>query len=200
MNKQKRHVFDLLDEIRARPTMYIRGGSLRELETYLYGYYAGLRGHGIIEPVPQMWRHFSSWLYWRTGWSQSLGWAFAIDQHYRNVDTALSEFFLFVDKYRQLQPTRVCSVRLRAKNTPTGKRVVIGFDGRIEKPLCVDVIRYVPEPLHFLRFHYPGRIEDDNLLTAKAGDRSAYRTTVATAKKWVRDELQVPFADWKKSR
>jgi hypothetical protein len=64
----------------------------------------------------------------------------------------------------------------------------------MEKPCRVDVIRYRPEPLHFLRFHYPDRVEDDDILKTGTGD---YATTVRFAKEWVRDELQVEFRVWR---
>ena len=100
----------------------------------------------------------------------------------------------FVDEYRKLRPTDLCTVTLGAGHNPTGKRVVYGFDGLMDKPLRVDLVRYRPEPLHFLRFHYKDRIEDWDLLMTSEGD---YATTVRIAKEWVRDELQVPFASWK---
>jgi hypothetical protein len=57
----------------------------------------------------------------------------------------------------------------------------------------VDIIRYHPERYHFLRFYYPGRVEDDHLLMTRRGE---YRTTVRYAKEWVRDEFQVAFPAW----
>lgn len=47
-------VFTWLEDVRARPSMYIGDASLRELETLIYGYYAGLHTHGLIEHVPEM--------------------------------------------------------------------------------------------------------------------------------------------------
>jgi len=66
----------------------------------------------------------------------------------------------------------------------------------MEKPKRVDILRYVPEPLHFLRFHYPNTITDDWLLMKPDG---SYDTTIHDAKRWVRDELQVKRNEWQKA-
>jgi hypothetical protein len=193
LEERERNVFDWLDGIRARPSMYLRNSSLRELETLVGGYCAGLRVHGMVEPVPHMDRHFLMWLHYRTGWSCCLGWAAAIEQRHPEPDKALAAFFEFVDEYRKLRPTGLCTVSLGAGHNPTGKRVRYGFDGLMDKPRRVDLVRYRPEPLHFLRFHYRDRIEDWDLLMTGTGE---YATTVRFAKEWVRDELQVEFTAW----
>jgi hypothetical protein len=193
LEERQRNVFTWLDHIRARPAMYLRNSSLRDLETLVWGYYAGLRVHGLIEPVPRMDRHFLTWLHCRTGLSCSLGWATAIEQRHPQADKALAAFFALVDEYRRLKPTGLSTVRLGAGHKPTGKRVRIGYDGLIDKPRRVDIIRYHPERFHFLRFYYPGRVEDEDLLMTGTGE---YRTTVRYAKEWVRDEFQVEFAAW----
>jgi hypothetical protein len=190
-----RNVFDWLEGVRARPDMYVGDEGLSVLETLLHGYYAALHTHGIVEGVPSMGHHFLDWLYHGTGWSCSCGWAYAITMRYPDRDEALAVFFGFVDAYRLLRPTRLCTVELGPDHEPTGRRVVIGMDGRMEKPLRVDVIRYLPEPLHFLRFHYEGRVEDDNLLMTGTGDHG---TTIDYAKRWVLDELQVGLGSWKR--
>ncbi len=54
-------------------------------------------------------------------------------------------------------------------------------------------MRYRPEPLHFLRFHYGKRVENDYLLMTGSG---SHTTDVRFAKQWVKEELQVEFAEW----
>ena len=103
-------------------------------------------------------------------------------------------FFEFVDEYRQLRPVRRCSVRLGPAHEPTGKRVVIGMAGRMQKPSRVDVFRYEPTFLHYLRFHYADRIENDWILMTGKG---SYKTTLDYVKQWVLDELQVDFGLWR---
>ena len=190
-----RNVFGWLDDIRARPEMYLGSSSLRELETLVWGYYSALGVHGLVEPVPQMGRPFLAWLHYRTGWSCCAGWASAIEPRHPEADKALAAFFEFVDEYRTLRPTGLCTVSLAARHNPTGKRVRHGLDGLMEKPRRVDVVRYRPEPLHFLRLHYRERIEDCDPLMTGTGE---YATTVRYAKEWVRDELQVEFAAWER--
>ena len=194
MEGHERSVFGWLDCIRARPEMYLRNNSLRDLETLIWGYYSGLGVHGIVEDVPHMNRHFLSWFYYRTKWSCcSLGWAAAIDQRHPDSSKSLATFFGFVDEYRKLRLTGICTVQLTKDHNPTGKRVCIGLDGRMEKPQRVDVIRYRPAPLHFLRFHYEDRIEDWDLLMTGSGEHA---TTVHYAKRWAHDELQVSLKSW----
>jgi hypothetical protein len=194
VDEHEKNVFGWLDYIRARPGMFLPNRSLHELEILVLGYYSGLGVHGIVESVPQMYSHFVSWLVWRTDWACSRGWAFAIVQHYPVPEKALAAFFRFIDEYRRLKPTTLCTVRLGPSHNPTGKRMCIGLNGRVEKPLRVDVVRYNPEPLHFLRFHYPDRVANQHILMTGEG---THTTTVRYAKQWVRDEFQVPYGLWK---
>lgn len=194
MPKREQNVFEWLDFIRIRPGMHLRNGSLHDLESLLGGYYGGLYVHGVIEQVPQMTRHFLDWLYHRTRWSCCQGWAVAIEEHHPMPKDALAAFFAFVDAYRNLKPTAICTVSLGPGHNPTGKRVVYGLAGRMEKPLRVDVMQYQPEPLHFLRLQYPDRTEYGDLLYTEAGD---FRTSVRLCQEWVKDELRVPFSAWK---
>ena len=157
------------------------------------GYYAALGVHGIVESVPHMTRHFSFWLNFTKGWSTCQGWAAAFERMHTDAEQALASFFAHVDQYRKLKLTGICTVRLDAEHNPTGKRYRIGVDGLMEKPLRVDVIRYRPEPLHFLRFHFRAGVVDEGLLMTRNGD---YKTSLSTAKRWVCDELQVPFHAW----
>lgn len=185
----ERNVFLWLDGMRVRPGMYLRNKSLQDLETLLPGYYSGLGVHGIVEAVPAM-HHFRDWLYIRTGWSCSRGWAHAIEQRHKDPEKALATFFGLVDEYRQLRPTPLCTVRLGAKHNPTGKRVRYGFDGLMDKPRRVEVIRYRPAPLHFVRFHYRDRVEDGDVLMTGSGE---YTTTLRYAKQWVSDTCKSGF-------
>jgi hypothetical protein len=188
-----RNVFVWLDQIRSRPGMYIRNNSLRELEMLIWGYYSALGMHGIVEDVPAMDRHFSTWLGHTTKWSCCSGWAYAINYRFPVADDALNAFFRLVDEYRRLRPTRLCTVELGPRNNPTGKQVVIGFNGRIDKPHRVDIIRYRPTHLHFLRFYYENRIIDRDPLMKGTG---SHATSLEFAKSWVRDELQVELDRW----
>lgn len=185
-------VFDLLDEIRARPSMFLRNSSLEDLQTLLFGYYAALDVHGLVEPVPKMDRHFLFWMEYRTGWSLCTGWAVALTSRYGTSERALEEFFNFADEFRRLRSVTLCSVRLQSRHRPTGNRVTIGFGERIRKPKKVDILRYRPLPLHFLRFHYSDGIQDQDLLFVHGGVKSSLRD----AKVWVRDELQVAVSEW----
>jgi hypothetical protein len=195
MMQQYRNVFDLLDHIRERTGMYLRDSSLKELETLLWGYYTALRTHGIVEDVPEMGLHFHNWLWNREGFPSAIGWGTVLDDKYSDRDTAIAKLFEYVDEYRKLNPVVLYTVRLTARHEPTGNRVQTGLGGLMEKPRRVDIVRYRPEPIHFLRFHYHGRAVNGDLLMTRSGE---YATTARIAKEWVRDELRVEFTEWEK--
>lgn len=188
-------VFEWLDRVRKRPGMYVdeKSKPVRLLEGLVHGYYTALWVHGIVEPVPAMNHHFSTWLRRRTGWSMSCGWGVAIEEH-TPVGEALSTFFAFVDAYRRLVPTVLSSVTLNERHTPTGRRSKIGLDGLIDRPDVVEVVQYQPEPILFLRFHYGNIVRvQDTLYRSDGSDE----TTLADAQEWVADELQVARHEWK---
>ncbi len=189
-------IFTWLESVRARPEMCLREGvELADLETMVHGYYAGLSVHGLIEDVPQLTSHFRTWLYCKTRWSTSCGWAYAIREHAQGKHP-LEVFFKYCDEYRRLVPQTLLTARLSAANAPTGKRVVIGMKGRMERPTQVQIVRYAPTLLHFLRFSYGRRRENSHILMRGTG---SHKTSVAFAKRWVADELQTRDSDWKRA-
>jgi len=193
LSKNPENVFGWLDEIQQRPGMYLGDTSrpLEDLQCLVHGYTAALCVHGVVENVPSM-AHFSTWLRHKTGWSTSRGWAHALANHAKQ-DSTLATFFSLVAEFRELVPTTLTAVLLSELNQPTGKRAKIGFDSRIPRPDKVDVVRYVPEPIHFLRFHYGPRLLDQHTLYTSEGSDS---TTVEVAKEWVHDEFSVKPSDW----
>lgn len=190
--RANRSILDFLDRVHARPGMWVRNNSLRELENMVWGYTECLSMHNIWEDVPQMTTHFLDWLRYRTGWDTCCGWADAIERNSSPGPDALSAFFKFVDEYRRLRPVTLCTVKLGANNTPTGKRIITGPNGRMERPSRVDIVRYSPKPFHFFRFYYKDRVEKSWLLSRNW----KIVTTVRFAKQWVQDEFQVNPKLW----
>jgi hypothetical protein len=141
-----------------------------------------------------MTNHFSTWLYEQTGWSTACGWASAIVSNAR-ARSPLDVFFELVDDYRKLRPIILCSAKLGKRHTPTGKRVTIGSEGRMERPTNVHIVRYAPTRLHFLRFTYRGRNINDWILMTGQG---SHKTSLRFAKQWLADELQTRDEDWAK--
>jgi hypothetical protein len=97
---QCRDVQDVLEQVRLRPSQWIRHAQLRELQTILFGYSLALTVHGMDErfdlgPVGP----FAEWLQARRGWSMSMGWADAIAQH-AGAEEPLTVFFRLFDDYR----------------------------------------------------------------------------------------------------
>lgn len=101
-------VFDLLDHnVRQRPGMWMRDGSLLELESILFGYSIALQVHSVPEEFElSPTGSFARWLRAKHGWGMTLGWASAIEQHLRDGETAVEAFFRLLDDYRDDKESR----------------------------------------------------------------------------------------------
>ena len=139
--------------------------------------------------------HFSAWLRLRRRWSLSRGWADAIERHTRQGQQSWGVFFRLVDKYRKLRPTIVCYVTLTEGHTPTGRHCVIGRNGRQRPPQRIDVVRYEPDVLHFLRFLYTDGSTDWETWLAGSGQGDV--ATEDDGKRWVEEEFQVRSSEWR---
>jgi hypothetical protein len=172
MRPSMRNVFEWLDLVRARPSMFVGDLGLRCLENLTHGYQTALYAHHLDEGVPQMTSHFSSWLRLKKRWSLSCGWAFAIEEHAK--DAAWETFFELIDEYRKLLPTVRCYAILE------------------QVPRRIDVVQYSPEPLHFLRLHHPEGVEDQHILCINGKDA----TTVEEARREAENRFQIEANDW----
>jgi hypothetical protein len=184
------NVFAWLDDVRARPGMFVGDAErpLEVLESMVWGYYTALSARGIVEPVPEMTRHFSEWLRHRTGWSCSSGWAHAIASH-SGKRPHLQVFFELVDEYRSLVPVVVTRAR------------VVGNDPRLLQPLKpewprpreVELVRYAPTRFHFFRFLSARWSHNGGILTTPAGSSE---TSLASSKRYAVQHLGIPPAAW----
>ncbi|MEU7716937.1 hypothetical protein [Streptomyces tibetensis] len=100
-----RDVYDLLEEVRLRPGMWVRNGSLRHLDSMLVGYRIALAVHGAEEPFdfwsPGEPSPFSMWLERRMGEQSSLGWSTVIERSAEATGRpALELFFELLDEFR----------------------------------------------------------------------------------------------------
>ncbi|MBB2913250.1 hypothetical protein FHS43_004548 [Streptosporangium becharense] len=97
------NVYGFLEEVRHRPGMWLRDGSLRDLEMILIGYRVALDVHGVEERF-DFWPSgpFSAWLARYGRWS-ALGWAAEIERQVEPGTTPLESFFAFLDEYRAEQ-------------------------------------------------------------------------------------------------
>ncbi|GAA0418473.1 hypothetical protein [Streptomyces luteireticuli] len=96
-----RDVYDLLEQVRQRPGMWVRDGSLRELSVLLLGYHLALGVHGIDErfDFDPAAGPFAQWLSWTRGWSLSCGWVTAIEENAGEVPP-LGAFFQLLDEWQ----------------------------------------------------------------------------------------------------
>ena len=96
--------YGFLDHVRARPGMWVRADSLHELETLLCGYGVALMIHGIDERFAFGPRGpFADWIGRQFGWSLTLGWATAIEEHAEG-EPPLEVFFRLADEFRCSAP------------------------------------------------------------------------------------------------
>ncbi|MFD0063245.1 hypothetical protein [Streptomyces sp. NPDC056690] len=97
-------VYELLDEIRLRPAMWVRDASLLHLESILMGYRIALNPHSADEGWP-FWSpgsqgSFSEWLWQRLGRHSSLSWATEIEREAQTANqAAMNLFFSLFDEY-----------------------------------------------------------------------------------------------------
>ncbi|WP_174887240.1 hypothetical protein [Streptomyces abyssomicinicus] len=98
-------VYELLDAIRLRPGMWVRGGSLLHLDSMLVGYRIALNLRDVDDDWP-FWSPgkpgpFSDWLWQRLGRHSSLSWAAEIEREAQAADqSAMDLFFSLFDEYR----------------------------------------------------------------------------------------------------
>lgn len=189
-------VHTFLNAVRERPSMYVsfsQGSPLRQLEDMIAGYYCALSEHGIAEAVPAMSHHFLTWLGFTTRWGMSNGWAFALEKEYGSDRESLSHFFALLDEYQKLKLKHCAWVRLEDRHAPTGKRVIYGNNGRIARPDRIEIIRYYPAQLHFMRLTYSDHVTDSHIL--EINGRVA--TTLDDAKQWALDVFQIELDCWR---
>lgn len=105
-------IFELLDEIRQRPGMYVgwdesrRALQLQALVDLLNGYHLALRQHGIHEPVANFSREFGEYLWETREWSASRGPIAAIREAAKNDEEAWELLWSLVDEFRRSRETR----------------------------------------------------------------------------------------------
>jgi hypothetical protein len=142
---------------------------LHEIETLTHGYYSALHVHGIVELVPEMTHHFSTWLYATRGWSIQCGWAHAIRTH-ACARPQLDVFFDLVDEYRTLVPTSLLFA-VSGPRSPGTRMPASAF--HVGPPMRVEIIAYSPTQLHFLRLWWGRRALNDWILMTGDGSHAA---------------------------
>ncbi|GGU48672.1 hypothetical protein [Streptomyces violascens] len=101
-----RSVNDLLEQVRARPGVWVRRGSLQHLDSMLAGYRTALEVHGVDEELDVMsgaGGPFAEWLWGHLGMAfpSELGWAVEIERAAGTAGRdAMELFFEFLDEFR----------------------------------------------------------------------------------------------------
>jgi hypothetical protein len=102
---EMRDVYDLLEEVRLRPGMWVRDRSLQHLDSMLLGYRMALAVHGSEESfdfwTPGTQSPFDAWLTKRMGEHTSLGWSTVIEREAEAAGrSAMELFFELLDEFR----------------------------------------------------------------------------------------------------
>ncbi|MEV7990692.1 hypothetical protein AB0O67_01915 [Streptomyces sp. NPDC086077] len=102
---EMRDVYDLLEEVRLRPGMWVRDRSLQHLDSMLFGYRVALAVHGAEESFdfcnPGAQSAFDAWLARRMGEQTSLGWSTVIEREAEaSGRSAIELFFELLDEFR----------------------------------------------------------------------------------------------------
>lgn len=168
--------------------------NITELCSLVYGYYVAIQTHNIVESGPQMTDKFNVWAQVTTGWSGfNCGWGYAFDNNTPPDADTFPHFFKYVDQYRTLKPHITARVTLRPEHQPTGKRCVIGQNGRMDRPDEILVINYAPTSLNHLRHRYGDRFVDDRFLMLGSGSHDSKQADMLD---WVSDEFGTDQTDW----
>jgi hypothetical protein len=182
-----KNIFELIDLIQQRTSMFIPDKSIDSLQTYLNGYESCMWVHSIIEQDVPVFKHFREWLARTFNYQfTSLGWAYAIRQNIDPNQDPLQKFFDLVQDFRKLRPCMITSIKLKPRHQPTGKIVMFGDGKLMAPPVEIQVIQYKPEELFLLRHHYADRYENSFSLFSSAKE----------AKRWVEEEFQVSSEEW----
>jgi hypothetical protein len=145
---ERKNIFDLIDIIKERTSMFIPDKSINSLSTYLAGYDSCLELHSIVEKGVPLFKHFGEWLKIKFNWNLSYGWAQAIAENIEKQQDPLKKFYSFVNEFRKLQPKVVSTIQDIEDEDPS------------LSPKKIQIIRYIPENLFFLRFFYTEKQED----------------------------------------
>jgi hypothetical protein len=184
------NIFAWLDDVRARPGLFV-GASERPLdvlELMVWGYYTALSARGIVEPVPEMKRHFSDWLRHRTGWSCSCGWAEAIASHARKRPH-FDVFYDLVDKYRGLVPVSVLRAPVLRQSASS-----LPYPGwSLSPPRHVELVRYTPTRFYFFRFVGTRWNHNAEILMTSDG---SHDTSPAFARRYALEHFGIVPGSW----
>jgi hypothetical protein len=99
-SKEIENIYDLIDVIELRTSMFIPDKSIHSLFTFLSGYLMCLKIHGIVEKSVPDFNNFSKWLEEKFEWNLAYGWAYAIAHNCKEFEDSLMKFFKLVKDFK----------------------------------------------------------------------------------------------------
>ena len=157
---ERKNIFDLINIIKERTSMFIPDKSIKSLFTYLAGYDSCLELHSIVEKGVPLFKHFGEWLKIKFKWNLSYGWAHAITENIEKQQDPLKKFYFFVNEFRKLQPEIVLTVKSPLNQKQITITQVKKDENLLLSPKNIQIIQYFPENLFFLRYLYTKKHED----------------------------------------
>lgn len=104
------NIYNLIDVIEQRTSMFIPDKSITSLFTFLSGYLAFLEIHNIIEKDVPDFNNFSKWLAEKFKWNLAYGWAYAIKQNCKELEDPLMKFFKLVKDFKKIGSAPVACI------------------------------------------------------------------------------------------
>ncbi len=152
MTEGPHSIYEILDEYRLRPAMFVGNLCRSSPFTALQAFLGGLRFASIDPGDPPFW-DFSRWITARVAdMSESLPWDWLVERC--GEDLAYSEFFGYLAEYRQC---KVAKLEIAVGETPSPSYFRVGSHGERVTPSLPSLLfvgRFTPSLVYFLGEEY----------------------------------------------
>ncbi|MDR3633533.1 MAG: hypothetical protein P4L84_06835 [Isosphaeraceae bacterium] len=165
---QPNNCYELIRQIKARPSMYFGGRSIEELGVYLAGYTSAMIEYRIVEQGVPPFPLFLDWLAltqkgtWHRGWAETL-----LSKSKYDHKVALKRFFQLVERFGSLHPVPGTSINLRVgqKRSPDYTQWS-GIAKNLPMPDRLQIVQLRPGKTCYLRHWFGERAKDEPPLFA----------------------------------
>lgn len=179
-------IYEVLDEIRHRPAMYIGHGDLSHLQAFI----EGMRFSDLDPGTPPI-GEFVHWLGYRVkGISKTLPTVWLENKY--GVKVAVEKYFQYLDEFRACTPTIVLTTQFKAFDC--GCRQYYSLEKGYHtpsKPISMAIGQYAPSQIFYLEINYS---EHDLIKHEKE-----YCYSAKDAIKEAKNLWSVPIDSWQKT-
>lgn len=100
-SKSKQNLYTLLQEIKKRPSMFVKNYSLDQVSDICFGYQTALKDNDVNEFGVDFTRKFSDFLSEKHGYGTSYGWAHALKTTAYSSEKSFKTFFKLLAEYKK---------------------------------------------------------------------------------------------------